>query len=363
MPKQMPIRNSAPTSAKPSKLSWIMAILFGVFAGAAALLILSMSWERNPHNLDNSVLELADNTPPEMVFIPGGKFLRGREDGEPSERPVREIEISEFSIGKTEVTNAQYAAFVKATGYVTVAERVPTQEQYPNADPELLVPGSATFKPIKASFDQREWVTPHPPWWEYRKGASWRHPEGPGSSIRGKENFPVIHIAWEDAKAYCDWAGKRLPTEAEWEYAARGGLEQQPYCWGSANQGEDGKWWANTWQGPFPEKDTGEDGFVGLAPVAQYPPNGYGLYDMAGNVWEWCADPFDPNYYEKSPDRNPPGPKWGTFENGQQLKVRRGGSYLCADEYCKRYVPAARDSNPTDSGASHTGFRLAADAQ
>jgi formylglycine-generating enzyme required for sulfatase activity len=298
-----------------------------------------------------------------MVRIPGGTFLLGNDDGAEDERPAHEVFVKSFLMDETEVTNAQFAAFVKATGYVTIAEQQPDPSKYPMADPRLLKPGSATFVPVRCSTDPRTWETPHPPWWQYRIGANWRQPDGPGSSLRGKMNHPVVHIAWTDAAAYAAWAGKRLPTEAEWEFAARGGQVRQEYCWGTTPQGAEGRWFANTFQGDFPHGDTGADGFVGLAPVKQYPPNGYGLYDISGNAWEWCADWYDSTYYARSPRENPQGPETGEPEPGgtQPQRVRRGGSFLCADGYCRRYVPNARDKNPEDSGASHTGFRCVKD--
>lgn len=303
----------------------------------------------------------ADESPSPMVPIPAGEFVMGGDGGAADERPAHPVAISAFRLEVTEVTNARFAAFVKATGYVTIAERQPDSKKYPTVPPELLKPGSAVFRPVPASTDERTWEFDHPPWWEYVAGANWRHPTGPGSDLKGKMNHPVVHIAWDDATAFAAWAGRRLPTEAEWEYAARGGLERKEFCWGDAKPGSDGKWFANTFQGRFPDGDTGADGFVGIAPVKSFPPNGYGLHDMSGNVWEWCADWYDSAYYAKSPRQNPPGPAVGEPDplNGQPQRVRRGGSFLCAEGYCRRYVPSARDKNPPDSGAMHTGFRCA----
>ncbi|OWK36971.1 formylglycine-generating enzyme family protein [Fimbriiglobus ruber] len=339
----------------------------GVYIAGGAFVVLlcafvALSWWQRP--LVDEALAEADDVPPEQVWIPGGSFVMGNDapaHDAADERPAHEVIVNGFFLDKTEVTNGQYAAFVKATGYVTVAERTPRREQYPNADPDLLVPGSAVFVPVQASTDPREWGTPHPPWWQYVPGANWRHPDGPKSSITGRKNYPVVQIAWTDAVAYCEWAGKRLPTEAEWEFAARGGLKQQQYCWGGDVQGQGGVWRANTFQGEFPHGDTAADGYAGLAPVAQYPPNGYGLHDMSGNVWEWCADWYDSKYYTSAPKENPKGPAEGEQDGTQPQRVRRGGSFLCTDSYCRRYVPSARDKNPEDSGASHTGFRCVKD--
>lgn len=298
--------------------------------------------------------------PEGMVWVPGGTFWMGDAESQDEDAPPHRVGVSGFWMDATEVTNAQFAAFVKATGYQTVAERTPTKDQYPEATPEQLVPGSAVFHPLPIADPRRA----KPVWWGYVKGANWRHPDGPHDSIVGKDNHPVVHIAWDDAEAYAKWAGKRLPTEAEWEFAARGGLDRKPFVWGTDKPGENGKYHANTWQGKFPEKNLSADGFNGPAPVKSFPPNGYGLYDMSGNVWEWCAD-----WYAAYPTggrvrNNPKGPDGPTeFEGAQPLRVRRGGSYLCADEYCKRYLPGTRDKNPADSSAGHTGFRCAKDSK
>lgn len=340
------------TTGQPWITRWLPPILVGTAAG---LLIVLVAFLQSPAEDELEV----DDAPPEMVLIPGGTFVMGSNTSDTAdEKPAHEVTVRGFQMCKTELTNGQFAAFVKATGYKTVAEQRPHPSRYPDADPANLVPGSAVFVPVEA----RVWEQGQlPVWWKYQPGANWRHPEGPKSSIKGKKNHPVVHIAWTDAVAYCEWAKVRLPTEAEWEYAARGGLNQQPFIWGTDPQGTNGKWFANTFQGTFPKTDTGEDGFVGIAPVGQYPPNGYGLHDMSGNVWEWCEDIYNSEYYAVSPKENPRGPKTGEIEAGELQRVRRGGSFLCADSYCKRYVPNARDKNPTDSGAIHTGFRFVRD--
>jgi formylglycine-generating enzyme len=297
------------------------------------------------------------DAPEGMVAIPGGTFLMGTDNGPADQRPQHEVTITGFWMDKTEVTNAQFLNFVKATGYKTVAERFPDPKKYPDAPKDKLIPFSAVFRCCPAD-------TNGPPlWWEFTPGADWKHPDGPRSNLEGKENYPVVHICWEDADAYCKWARKRLPTEAEWEYAARGGLREAEFVWGNQKQGEKGKWYANTFQGKFPAKDSGDDGYTSASPVAKYPPNGYGLYDMSGNAWEWCQDWYQPNYYRNSPKKDPKGPEKGIEELPGEgpSKVRRGGSFLCDDSYCRRYLPASRDKNPTDSAANHTGFRCVKD--
>jgi formylglycine-generating enzyme required for sulfatase activity len=296
--------------------------------------------------------------PEGMVWIPGGQFWMGTDDPATNDAgPVHLVTLDGFWMDKTEVTNRQFEAFVKATGYETVAERKPDPKDFPGADPSLLVPGSLVFSPPAngpVSLDQPL------SWWRYVPGASWRHPEGPEDTIVGKDDHPAVQICWDDAVAYAKWAGKRLPTEAEWEYAARGGLDRKRYVWGD-EQKPGGKWIVNNWQGQFPAENSVADGFRTAAPVATFPPNGFGLYDMAGNVWEWCADWYRPNYAYNSAGttRDPQGPASSHDPNepGVPKRVQRGGSFLCADNYCTRYLPGARGKGATDSGASHVGFR------
>lgn len=327
-------------------------------------------------------VELAGPAPgpaPEgMVWIPGGEFSMGKSDPTvefcggndpmPDARPIHRVRVPGFWMDRTEVTNAAFARFVAATGYVTVAERPPRPEDFPGAPPELLVAGSVVFTP------------PHRPvplgnalqWWRYVPGASWRHPEGPGSSLDGREHHPVVHVAYEDAEAFARWAGKRLPTEAEWEFAARGGQAGKSYPWGDELQ-PGGRWMANTWQGSFPHGGVAEDGFERAAPVASFPPNAYGLHDMAGNVWEWCSDWYRPDTYERRVAAaggdviiNPRGPaeseSFDPQEPGMPKRVQRSGSFLCTDQYCTRYMVGSRGKGAVDTGSNHLGFRLVRDA-
>ncbi len=346
---------------KTASNTWKWLVLGGIGLGAGIALI---TYLLDSGNADTIALGLADDTPPKMVRVPGGTFIMGRNDGPEDERPAHEVTVAPFDMDETEVTNSQFAAFVKATGYITVAEQTPDAKKYPDAPKEKLVAGSAVFYPCEASFDPRSWGTPFPPWWRYVPQADWRRPEGKGTNLKGRGNYPVVQICYEDALAYAKWAGKRLPTEAEWEYAARGGLVEKPFCWGEARNGEGGKWYANAFQGKFPQEDTGADGFKGLAPVKQFPANGFGLYDMSGNAWEWCSDWYSPQYYAESPRENPKGPEHGlAYDADGAQRVRRGGSFLCDDSYCKRYLPSARDKNPADSAANHTGFRCVKDVK
>ena len=275
-------------------------------------------------------------------------------------RPIHRVYVDGFWMDATEVTNAQFEAFVTATGYVTVAERTPKAEDFPGAPAENLVAGSVVFTPP----DHAVPLDNHFRWWNYVKGANWRQPLGPTSSIKDTGRFPVVHVAFEDALAYARWAGKRLPTEAEWEFAARGGLSGKVYPWGDEFK-KDGRWMTNSFQGHFPDHDTGDDTFTGLAPVAQFPPNGYGLYDVAGNVWEWTSDWYRPDYYASlvaagGVARNPQGPD-GPFdpsEPGVKKRVHRGGSFLCTDQYCSRYMVGTRGKGEDSTGTNHLGFRL-----
>jgi formylglycine-generating enzyme required for sulfatase activity len=274
-------------------------------------------------------------------------------------RPIHRVYVDGFFMDKTDVTNAQFANFVSATQYVTVAERKPRAEDFPGAPPENLVPGSVVFSPPQHPVPLND----HFQWWSYVPEANWRHPLGPGSDLKGKEDYPVVHIAYEDTQAYAKWAGKRLPTEAEWEFAARGGLAGKPFVWGEQFR-PDGKWMANTYQGHFPDHDTGDDGYAGISAVSQYPPNGYGLYDMAGNVWQWTSDWYRPDYYQQLASahvtaHNPQGPdtSFDPDEPSQPKKVHRGGSFLCTDQYCSRYIVGTRGKGEVSTGTNHLGFR------
>lgn len=296
------------------------------------------------------------------VPLPGGTFLMGSDAHYVEERPAHRRSVAPFAIDDTCVTNAAFAAFVAATGYVTVAERPLDPALYPGADPANLQPGSLVFHMTEGPVD----TTDYRNWWRWTTGASWRHPEGPGSGIADRADHPVVHIAFEDAEAYAAWAGKRLPTEAEWEYAARGGLDGAEFAWGE-ELAPGGVHMANTWQGPFPWRNFGTDGFERTCPVRSFPPNAYGLYEMCGNVWEWTTDWFAARH---SPEAGQPvccgasraAAMEASFDPAQPRiriprKVVKGGSFLCAPSYCRRYRPAARHAQMTDSGMSHIGFR------
>lgn len=292
-----------------------------------------------------------------MVYIKGGTFQMGSA-GFPDASPVHEVVMDGFWMDEHEVTNAQFSRFVSATGYQTVAERPLDPKDFPNVPLDALQPGSAVFTPP----DRAAGLDNHLQWWRYVIGASWRQPEGPGSSTRGREHEPVVHIAYEDAAAFAKWAGKRLPTEAEWEYAARGGRAGAQYYWGDELK-PGGTWIANVYQGNFPLQDAGEDGFKGLAPVKSFTPNAFGLYDMDGNVWEWCSDYYRPDYYQNSPARNPKGPgdSYDPMEPGTVKRVQRGGSFLCNEQYCERYIAGSRGKGEVSSGSNNLGFRCVSD--
>ncbi|MGW6201314.1 formylglycine-generating enzyme family protein [Kribbella sp. NPDC055110] len=274
----------------------------------------------------------------EQVVLGGGSFAMGNSNGDENaadgETPVHEVEVAPFSIDATSVTNADFARFADATGYRTEAETFGYSAVFHlalAAEPdEVMGPASGT------------------PWWVGVRRADWRHPGGSRSDLNGLDNHPVVHVSWNDTVAYCKWSGRRLPTEAEWEYAARGGLERARYPWGDELTDE---WRCNIWQGDFPRTNTEEDGYLTTAPVRTFQPNGFGLWQMVGNVWEWCADWFGPRYYKFSPAENPLGPSLGA------ARVIRGGSYLCHDSYCNRYRNAARSSNTPESSMGNAGFR------
>jgi sulfatase modifying factor 1 len=303
-----------------------------------------------------------------MIWIKPGTFMMGADNSQasPDEYPKHKVTVDGFWMDATEVTNDEFAQFVKATGYITTAERKPDwnqlKKQLPpgteKPDDSLLVAASLVFDPPKHPVDLNDYTQ----WWAWKKGADWKHPHGLGSNIKGKGNYPVVHVSWYDAVAYCKWAGKRLPTEAEWEWAARGGLQNKIYPWGNEPVDE-GKPKANTWQGHFPDNNTVRDKFYGLAPVASFPANGYGLYDMAGNVWEWCADYYNNGYYKTiasaSGVKDPKGPanSYDPEDPYAKKRVIRGGSFLCNDSYCSGYRVARRMKTTEDSGMEHLGFR------
>lgn len=306
-------------------------------------------------------------SPQGMVWIPGGEFTMGsdRPEAKADEKPPHPVKISGFWMDATPVTNRQFKEFVEATGYVTTAEKAPTLEeimaQVPPGTPpppsELLVPASLVFKPTTGPIP----LNNHYVWWEWKAGADWKHPWGPESTLEGKEDHPVVHISWFDAEAYAKWAGKRLPTEAEWEYAARGGKTDTIYVWGNEEFSEEHPQ-ANIWQGKFPYQSTKMNGYYGTTPVKEFPPNGYGLYDMAGNVWQWCSDLYHVNYYAEGKNQLSIDPKGSTrsldpAEPHASKRVHRGGSFLCHESYCKGYRLSARMKTCPDTSLNHLGFR------
>jgi sulfatase modifying factor 1 len=380
-------QTTAQTTLTQSNLSHSLWILIALTASAALVVAVFRPWPLPPSKVEAGppMTEAAEaaafgptlpNTnltpvpsPDGMVWISGGEFAMGAMNstaaGESGmlaatdARPVHRVYVDGFWMDETDVTNEEFAAFVKATGYVTVAERKPTAEEFPGLPPDNLVAGSMVFSAPKHPVHPND----HYEWWKYTKGANWRHPDGPASNLKAREKYPVVHIAYEDAAAYAKWAGKRLPTEAEWEFAARGGFAGRLYAWGDQFR-PGGKWMANTHQGNFPYSDTGDDGYAGIAPVAQFPPNDYGLYDMAGNVWQWTSDWYRPDYYQQlaaagGVARNPQGPEssYDPAEPTDKKRVHRGGSFLCTDQYCSRFLVGTRGKGEVSTGTSHLGFR------
>jgi formylglycine-generating enzyme len=299
----------------------------------------------------------------DMVLLPGGTFRMGSDRHYPEEAPIHRVTVDSFWIDHTPVTNRQFRQFVEATGYVTFAEIAPDPKDYPGALPHMLQAGSLVFSPPNHPVDLRDFAN----WWSFKFGANWRRPYGKGSSIRGFDEHPVVHIAYRDAEAYAAWAGKELLTEAEWEYAARGGLDQAEFAWGDELT-PGGRHMANTWQGEFPQTNLASDSYERSSPVDAFPPNGFGLLDMIGNVWEWTTDWYSTKHEADVPKaccipENPRGgSEAGSYDACQPQiriprKVVKGGSHLCAPNYCRRYRPAARHAQPVDTSMSHVGFR------
>jgi formylglycine-generating enzyme required for sulfatase activity len=298
---------------------------------------------------------------PEMMWIPGGEFLMGSDHHYPEEAPAHRVTVDGFWIDRTPITNRRFHEFVRDTGHITFAEILPDPADYPGALPEMLYAGSLVFVKSPVRIDPRQGGD----WWQYRRGANWRHPAGPGSTLEGREDHPVVHVAYSDAVAFARWENKSLPTEAEWEFAARGGLEGAEYAWGDEFR-LGGKAMANIWEGEFPWQNTREDGYEGTSPVGTYPANGYGLYDMIGNVWEWTSDWYNSMHRSSKPCCMPRNPRGGMEEESYDArmpeiriprKVLKGGSHLCAANYCRRYRPAARFPQPVDTSTCHLGFR------
>jgi sulfatase modifying factor 1 len=366
-----------------------------VLAAAASLMVVALTTNQNSPNVLPSAVEIPNaqstewpdsnsflptvvntqpappDTPEGMVWIPGGEFSMGSDAEAESicslpgitqdAIPIHRVYVDGFWMDETEVTNRQFAAFVKETGYVTVAEKKPTEEEFPSAPPENLIAGSTVFAPTPEPVPLNNYFQ----WWNYLAGADWRHPTGPESNLTGREDYPVVQVAYEDAEAYARWAGKRLPTEAEWEFAARGGNAGDLYAWGNELL-VDGKFQANIYQGEFPVEgeDTGADGFQGIGPVKQYAANPFGLYDVGGNVWEWTSDWYRSDYYKTLASRggvarNPQGPEtpFDPAEPTEKKRVHRGGSFLCTDLYCTRYMVGTRGKGEVRTASNHVGFR------
>jgi formylglycine-generating enzyme len=315
------------------------------------------------HERSNETTQIAADAREGMVFVKGGTFRMGSDSHYPEEAPAHRVTVDEFWIDSAPVTNRQFREFVRATGHVTYAEIAPDPKDYPGALPEMLKPGSLVFTPPKRIVNLRDWSQ----WWKFKFGANWMHPYGPASSNKQLDDHPVVHISHADAVAYAKWAGKDLPTEAEWELAARGGLDGAEFAWGDEfTPGH--RHMANTWQGEFPHENLSADGYPRTSPVKAFPSNGYGVYDMIGNVWEWTSDWYSPKHAADAPKaccipRNPRGgPEQESYDACQPRiqiprKVLKGGSFLCAPNYCRRYRPAARHAQPVDTSTCHVGFR------
>ena len=321
---------------------------------------------------NDSILANGDTSTASMKYIPGGTFMMGGDNDQASddEYPKHSVQVSGFWIDATEVTNAQFQKFTDATGYITTAEQKPDWEELKKSVPpgtpkppdSVLEAASLVFRQTDREVDLHDYNQ----WWNWVAGANWKHPHGPGSSIKGKENYPVVQVSWFDAMAYCKWAGKRLPAEAEWEFAARGGMINNIYPWGNEHINA-GKPKANSWEGKFPYFNEMRDRYLIAAPVKSFTPNGYGLYDMAGNVWEWCSDWYDAGYYRilaNTTTQNPKGPAKSVDPEDMYTPKRslRGGSFLCNDSYCSGYRVARRMKSSPDTGLEHTGFRCVKDA-
>lgn len=365
--KKRALRNSPETHVEPQPPSRPRRVRTIVIYGSLALVAFGLAYAMT------TIGDGPPTPPPGMVWIPPGQFTMGTsgEQAQRNEQPAHAVRISGFFMDETEVTNASFRAFVDATGYVTVAEKKPDWDEMkktllpgtPKPDEALLVPGALAFVPPNSAVP----LDNVGGWWRWTVGACWKSPEGPGSNLDGRDDHPVVQLAWEDAVAYATWAGKRLPTEAEWEYAARGGLAGKRFCWGDEAPTDTEGRKANIWQGDFPHRNAKADGYDRTAPVKSYAPNGFGLYDMAGNVWEWCGDWYRADAYagRANVQLDPTGPTtfWDPSEPLVPKRVTRGGSFLCHVTYCESYRPAARRGTAVDTGMSHLGFRCVKDAK
>ena len=357
--------NHAERLTHPTRTSGFSLMVLLVWTGrmrkSAPIHFTATGWVVTVAELQKSTRQATE--PDGMVLIAGGTFRMGSDRHYPEEAPEHRVTVDKFWIDRTPVTNAEFRRFVNATGYVTFAEIKPEPNDYPGALPHMLKAGSLVFAPPKHPVDLRDWSQ----WWTFKFGANWRHPYGPRSSISGLDNHPVVHIAYRDAEAYAKWAGKTLPTEAEWEFAARGGLDGAEYAWGE-EFAPAGRHMANTWQGVFPLQNLVEDGYRRTSPVTAFPPNGYGVHDMIGNVWEWTSDWWSTRHEADAakpcciPNNPRGGPQAASYDPCQPnikipRRVLKGGSHLCAPNYCRRYRPAARHAEPVDTSTSHVGFR------